>query len=346
MDILSRTDKIKKLLPDLPKFRFQQIDRALFNRNYNGWKAVTVLSKLMREKLENEVPWISASPITILESKKHDTFKAVLQASDKQKYETVLMKNARNEWTLCVSSQIGCAMKCVFCATGTMGLKRSLIADEIVDQYRFWNSFLRTRPDCAQRISNMVFMGMGEPMANYDAVCSAIQTLIHNTDLGPTRITVSTVGILPQLERLLTDPKWPNARIAISLHSPYEARRKEIVPTTVPNFHEKLVNWANRYHASLGSKRRHITFEYTLIANENDSEELANALGKYIQKTGSSKINIIPYNPVPGKPYAATDQTRIERFKKIIRTYNIIVTQRKTMGDDIAAACGQLVYKQ
>jgi adenine C2-methylase RlmN of 23S rRNA A2503 and tRNA A37 len=161
----------------------------------------------MRETLDACIPWLSLSLAHLLESVKKDTYKAIVELGDGKRVETVLMQNARGQWTVCVSSQVGCAMACTFCATGTMGFTRNLIADEIVDQVRFWNSFLAGRPEPEERISNIVFMGMGEPLANYENVKETIRQLLLHTDLGPTHITVSTVGLLPMLRKLLKDPE-------------------------------------------------------------------------------------------------------------------------------------------
>jgi 23S rRNA (adenine2503-C2)-methyltransferase len=265
-----------------------------------------------------------------------------LQTADGKKFESVLMANRKEQWTICVSSQIGCAMRCTFCATGTMGLKRSMTADEIMDQYRFWTQFLAKKPELPQRISNIVFMGMGEPLANYDQVKETIQTWIDYTDLGPTKIMVSTVGILAQMKKLLTDPTWPGAQIAISLHSANQLKREEIVPTTIPNFLKELAYWSHEYERLLGNRNHKLTVEYTLISGVNDTPELAKELATYINKTAIHKVNVIPYNPVQGKPFNRAERERIDRFKDILRRYDVNVTERKTMGDDIAAACGQL----
>jgi len=338
---LTRTQRLKSLFPDAPAFRIRQAEAALFT-DATGWENVTVFPKAMRETLEREVPWISVRQVRLLESNDGDTFKVVLKTEDDLLFETVLMANARDQWTVCVSSQVGCAMRCVFCATGAMGLKRSLTADEIVDQLRFWRLFLAGRPALAQRISNVVFMGMGEPLANVESVKSAIRTWIDCTDIGPTHITVSTVGVIPALEKILTDPDWPSVRIAISLHSAVQDEREKIVPSTVPQFIDKLAEWCHRYRQVLGNRRHHLTFEYTLIAGVNDGEDQAEILGRYLEKCGSPKLNVIPLNPVSGKNFLASQQDRIDRFKAAILRHGIDVMQRRTMGNDIAAACGQL----
>lgn len=337
-----REDKIKELFPDIPKYRFEQIKKALFDDAISSWEQVTSLPAAMRATLTEQIPWVSFSLNQMYESARHDTFKAVLKTIDEKNFESVLMANKRGQWTICVSSQIGCAMRCTFCATGTMGLKRSMHSDEITDQYRFWKHFLKTKPDLPQRISNIVFMGMGEPLANYENVKTTIHTWIKYTDLGPTKIMVSTVGILTQMTKLLTDPEWPPVRIAISLHSANQKKREEIVLSTVPDFIKLLAEWSHKYEQTLGNRNHKLTFEYTLISGVNDTPELAKELAGYIVKTSVKKINVIPYNPVQGKAFTRADKERIDAFKEILREHGIDVTQRKTMGDDINAACGQL----
>lgn len=339
---IGRTQKITELFPKIPKFRFDQIYKAFFDTSVSGWEQVSTLPADMRVKLSQEISWMSISLVNMYESKRCDTFKAVLVTADNKRFESVLMANKKGQWTICVSSQIGCAMRCSFCATGTMGLTRSMGSDEIMDQYRFWQRFLITKPDLPQRISNVVFMGMGEPMANYENVKEAIHTWMKYTDLGPTKITVSTVGILSQMQKLLADPDWPPVRIAISLHSANQQKREEIVPSTIPNFIKDLARWSHEYQTMLGNRTHPLTFEYTLISGVNDSPQLARELAQYIVKTAVQKINIIPLNAVQGKLFTRSAQERVDNFKQILRDCNIDVTERKTMGDDIDAACGQL----
>ena len=338
----NRHDRFLELFPKEPSFRLKQIEKAYFTETMRGWDDVTTLSKNMREVLQKEIPWISCTAVTTLSSQSGDTHKVVLSGFDGQLYESVLMRNKRDQWTICVSSQIGCAMGCTFCATGTMGLKRSLSSDEIADQYRFWKGFLAEKPELPQRISNVVFMGMGEPLVNVENVKKAIHTWLDHTDMGPTRITVSTVGVLPVLEDILTDEDWPPVRIAISLHSPEEESRRKIVPTTAPKFHERLAKWTHDYEEVHGNRRHHVTFEYTLIAGVNDNADEAKRLVNFVKKTAAVKVNVIPLNLVEGKDFTASTHEGIEIFKKVLLNAGIDVTQRKTMGSDIAAACGQL----
>lgn len=341
---IDRKTQIESLLSDLPQYRFRQIEQALFDVNVIDWNSVTTLSKNMRKTLE-PVPWMSIQVIELFESNKKDTYKGVFSTVDNKRFESVLMANKRGQWTICVSSQIGCAMRCSFCATGAMGLKRSMHSDEISDQYRFWNTFLKQHPLLPQRISNIVFMGMGEPLANYENVKKAIHTWLHYTDLGPTSIMVSTVGILTQMQKVLTDSDWPPVRIAISLHSANQTKREEIVPTTIPDFLKKLAAWSHDYAKILGNRTHKLTFEYTLISHVNDTPELARELASYIIKTAVSKVNVIPYNPVKGKSFTRAERERIDAFKQVLREHGVNVTERKTMGDDINAACGQLALE-
>ncbi len=341
MSIITYEGQFKRLFGDIPKYRLKQIYTAQFGGDCDSWQSISTLPQTMRDKL-GDILWISVRAITIQESANKDTYKAVLEGYDDKKFETVLMRNKKEQWSICVSSQVGCAMKCTFCATGDMGLKRSLTEDEIADQYRFWFEFLCKNNLPNPRISNVVFMGMGEPMANYDNVKIAIHRWLDYTDLGPTKITVSTVGVLSQMRRLLDDPDWPIVKIAISLHSADQTRREEIVPTTPPDFLKKIIDWSHEYNNKLGNRSHHITYEYTLLAGVNDSLEDAKLLGSFVRKTAFSKVNVIPYNPVKGKLFSRTDIERKTIFKDTLRLMGINVTERKTMGDDIDAACGQL----
>ena len=299
----------------------------------------------MREQFAT-IPWMSTVPETIQVSSNGDTHKALLQVDGGKQIESVLMQNRRNAWTICVSSQVGCAMRCGFCATGKMGLTRSLIADEIVDQYRFWMSYIPSIPHSlnspAPRISNIVFMGMGEPLANYEEVRTAINTLLKYTDLGATRITVSTVGILPRLEQILTDRDWPHVRLAVSLHSAIEETRKKIVPTSYDEFLPKLSDWAKRYLHQFGNRRHHLTFEYVMLKGVNDTPAHAKALATFVNRIGRIKVNLIPYN-LTGVEFERSTDSTIDQFLQTLHTNHLIATTRRTMGDDIAAACGQLI---
>ena len=341
---MNRKEQFNQLFPNTPAFRWKQIEQAFFVSSISGWDGVTSLSKEMREKLK-DLPWMSVSANTVMVSKKKDTHKALLNLADGQIVESVLMENVRGEWTICVSSQVGCAMRCGFCATGKMGLKRSLTSDEIIDQYRFWQTYLDGRViegSDAKRISNVVFMGMGEPLANYEGVKETLNVWLAHTDLGKTRITVSTVGVLPRLEQILTDKNWPHVRLAISLHSAVAETRKQIVPTSYDDFLPKLADWARRYLTALGNRRHHLTFEYVMLKGVNDTIEQAQALAAFVRSIGDVRCNLIPYN-LTDCEFERSEDNQISRFLAVLGQAGVTAMKRKTMGDDIAAACGQLI---
>lgn len=348
--IKTRHELFQELFPNEKSFRWKQIEENLFKPGKLGWHDITNLSLPMREALTINVRWLSYIGEQIMRSAKGDTHKALLELEDGQKVETVLMENKRGDWTICVSSQVGCAMACTFCATGKMGLLRSLTEDEIMDQYRFWQNFIHTELQGDQRISNVVFMGMGEPLANYENVKKTIHTWLKYTDLGPTHITVSTVGVLPVLEKILVDPEWPDTRLAISLHSADPITRKEIVPSSFDGFIPKLKDWIKRYQVVHGNRRHHLTFEYVMLKNINDTDRHAEVLAELVRELTVGrrhgeeplKVNMIPYNFTDIGMERST-RAQLDRFKEILERRGVPVTMRKTMGDDIAAACGQLI---
>lgn len=347
MKFTTRQEIFQQLFPDAPAYRWRQIEREFFAtpRSQKTWPELLTLPQVMRATLAAQVPWVSYAQSEVFSSQKKDTYKAILTLADDARVETVLMANARDHWTICVSSQVGCAMACTFCATGKMGFTRNLTSDEILDQYRFWSGFLSDHKDLPSRISNIVFMGMGEPMANYDNVKRTIQTWLRYTDLGRTRITVSTVGFLPRLEKLIEDPDWPHVRLAVSLHSADSVTRKEIVPTSYDDFLGRLRSWAQAYLKKYGQGRHHLTFEYVMLSDVNDTDMHAKKLARFVNQIGKVRVNLIPYNFTDGK-FAKSREAQIVAFKQILEDAGVTVTVRKTMGDDIAAACGQLITKK
>ncbi|MDD5251106.1 MAG: 23S rRNA (adenine(2503)-C(2))-methyltransferase RlmN [Patescibacteria group bacterium] len=368
-----RHEIFQALFPEAPAYRWRQAEEALFRPGATGWSDATSLPREMQTTLAEKMPWISVAPDKILSNANGDTHKAALRLADGAIIETVLMRNRRGQWTICTSNQVGCAMRCAFCATGRLGFTRNLTADEIVDQYRFWNTWLsassfspeRTLSERSEskgesrgsrdtkneddvsastRISNLVLMGMGEPLANYDNVKAALKTLLKQTDLGATRVTVSTVGLLPGLEKLLDDPDWPPVRLAISLHSADQAVREGIMPTTIPDYLPKLGDWVRRYLKKHGNRRHHLTFEYVMLANVNDEPRHAAQLAGFANAAGHVKINLIPYNYTDSQFSGSADEV-IADFQNFLEQKGVTVTVRRSMGQDIAAACGQLANK-
>ncbi len=331
-----RENSILENISNLPAFRLKQIQSALFDTKNSTWNDVSTLPKEMRKKMEENISWISLKPVLISESDSHDSKKALLRTVDDFTIESVLIKNSRGHWSACVSVQVGCAMNCAFCATGDMGLKRSLTSDEIVDQLRFWQKNIESD----ERITNIVYMGMGEPLANYVEVRESLNMILDNTEIGPTRITVSTVGILPRLWQLLEDPLWPNVKIAISLHSANQETRKEIMPSTAPDFLKDLKDWCDAYLKKFGNRRHHITFEYLLLKDVNDSIQDAKKLAEYVKKIKHIKINLIAYNQT--ESFDTPSQSTVNKFLEILKNRGIDATRRKSLGGSIKAACGQL----
>ena len=335
----------ERLFTHVPPFRLRQVDQALFVVNVRSFQDMTSLPTLWRDAMSTESVFVSYRSARVWSSQKQDTFKALLTLADGKNIETVLMRNARGAFTVCVSTQIGCAMACTFCATGKMGFSRNLSSDEIVDQVRHWMYFLADHPDVSARISNIVYMGMGEPLANYDAVKCSLQTILKYTDIGPTHITVSTVGLVPMLEQLLDDPLWPPVRLAVSLHSADPKTRKEIMPTSYDDFLEKLAGWTSRYFMKFDSKRRHLTFEYIMLSGINDSPHHAEMLIRFTRRIGKVRVNLIPYN-YTSATFRKSTGSDIDTFQSRLESAGVDVTRRRTMGDDIAAACGQLANQE
>lgn len=320
-------------LGDEPSFRIRQIKEALFNPKIKNWENISVLPKNLKERLKNNTPWLFVA-LKDLKVSKDGSEKAVLELKDNNSIETVLMKNARGEWTVCVSTQVGCPIGCSFCSTGKMGFKRNLTKEEIIDQFRFWMS-----QDL--RITNVVFMGMGEPFLNYENVRDATKDFIEYALIGQNHIVISTIGILDSLNFLLEDPLWPNVRIAISLHSAKGDTRKRLIPFHKENFYDELVKWARIYQKKLASNNRYLSFEYVLLKGVNDSYEEARELVKFLSRMGKAKVNLIPYNKSIGD-FMPAGRKREEEFQEKIKSAGFTCTIRKSYGDDISGACGQL----
>lgn len=336
-------EKFEKLFPNAPKYRAKQMESAAFHPGWISWNDASVFPKIMREVMEKNMPWISHKKSKVLESAQGDTYKALLELNDGDKIETVLMANAKGTWTICVSSQVGCPMGCLFCATGKMGLKRNLLPDEIIDQYRFWNYFIQKKK-LPSSITNIVFMGMGEPLLNYKNVKEAINAILQNTEIGQTHITVSTIGIQVALDMILEDKEWPNVLIAISLHSADIAIRKKIVPSSTENSIDAIAKWSKQYLKKFGNRSHYLTFEYIMLKGVNDSLLDAKKLAKLVTTTGDIKVNLIPYNSIDSE-FETTPDDAIEQFVEYLKKHRVTATVRRSKGQDIMAACGQLATR-
>lgn len=340
----TRARQFERLFSDEPSFRLRQAEEASYSGRFGSWDEVSNLPKTLRDRLSAEVPWNTLSEISVLASGRGDSWKAALRTGDGLVVETVLMRNARGHLTVCVSTQVGCAMNCAFCATGRMGLSRDLSSDEIVDQVRFFRTYVG-KNGIDGEITNVVLMGMGEPLSNYESVRDALRVLTGPMGIGLTRITVSTVGLLPGLRRLLSDPEWPRVRLAISLHSADEERRRKIMPSTAPGFIDELARWSDGYARAFPEKRRHLTLEYLLLAGVNDSDDDLRKLTTLARRMGRVRVNLIPYNATDGG-FSGSGKETTERFRSALDRAGVTVTVRKSLGGDIAAACGQLAGKR
>jgi len=280
-------------------------------------------------------------PTTRLETHSSDGFtrKFLLSLADGQTIETVLM-GFTGRATACVSTQVGCAMGCVFCATGQMGFTRHLTAGEIVGQVLFINRLLTAtnHQPPTTNLRNIVLMGMGEPLHNYEATMTAVDILTHPKGLAiaPRHITLSTVGVVPGIIRLADEGR--QIRLAVSLHGATDAERQALVPPAHRWPLAELLN-ACRYYTQ--KRKRHIFFEWTLIENTNDSPDQAHALGQLLQ-TIPAHVNLIPLNPTPGYDGLPTARPSVKQFQAILNQYGIPSTVRQRRGIDIAAGCGQL----
>lgn len=353
----TRREKFSELFPDEPKFRWKQIELALFQEKNHSWNDATSLPAAMREVLAKEIPWISLTRVTETGEADGTVRKVLLEAEDGSRIESVLMQNKTGKYSVCVSTQVGCAMGCAFCSTGKLGLKRNLSADEIVDQLRYWqlsqNPVLIPGPNGdidddlqatsykLQAVTNIVLMGMGEPMNNYENVREALNAILKNSGIGPTHITVSSAGVLPRLQKILEDKEWPPVCMAISLHSADPIIRKKIMPSSGPNFLPELAEWAEAYLKLFGNRSHYLTFEYIMLDSVNDSAEDAKKLAAYTKPLGRAKINLIPYNDAAGA-FKPSSPEKIQAFMNILLAAEVDVTRRQSLGGAIKAACGQL----
>jgi len=317
------------------RFHARQIFRWLYRRGVTDPAAMTDLSRELRATLAEQFTLTTPAPAH-REKSVDGTEKFLLRLADGRHIESVFIPDTPS-MTFCVSTQVGCAMACAFCLTGKMGLVRHLTAGEIVGQVRVLADALEMR----DATFNIVLMGMGEPLHNYDETMKALHILTdeHGFAMSPRRITLSTVGLLPALERLAKEPVMPN--LAISLHAPTDLQRGTLVPINQKYGVADIIEACKRFPVR---KRSRITFEYVLLAGVNDSPQDARALAKLVAGV-KSKVNLIPLNAAPGIPFERPSDAAIDRFAKSLADRGIVVSVRKSRGRDIRAACGQLIVE-
>ncbi len=321
-----------------PAFRARQLIEWVYKKFTLSFSEMTNLSKDFRSQLVQEFSFPSLSCVHEQISDDSETIKYLFQLPDGSRIEAVLIMNDEKR-TLCVSSQVGCNARCAFCASGKKGLKRHLETGEIIEQVLYVERILHTR---GEKLTNIVFMGMGEPLDNYSAVSEALHILTSPFMFGLSkrRITVSTVGVVEGIYRLAEEGLGVN--LVLSLHAPTQHIRKKIIPYARKHELQDVMR-AMRTYAE--KTKRDVTYEYILIDGINDEVEHARALA-HLVKGEQCTINLIPYNPVPGLKIKRPSGQRIAAFKEALKEAEVRHTQRYTKGKDIAAACGQLALQE
>jgi len=321
-----------------PSYRADQITHWLYQKRVNSFAEMTDLPQALRMQLADNFSFDNIDTLRVLGSK-DTTQKFLFRLRDGNLIESVLIPaspalygSPSDRRTICISTQVGCAYGCKFCASGLDGWKRNLRADEIVNQ------IMMVEEASGERIDNIVFMGMGEPLANYDNLMRAIQIINApwGIGIGARHITISTSGLVPQIRQLAEQPL--QIRLAVSLHGASDDVRSRIMPINRKYNLSALVD-ACRYFTS--RKKQRITFEFILIAQVNDSDEQARQLAKHA-RTLEAKVNLIPYNKVEGLDWTQPSSDRQKKFLAVLRAADVRATLRREKGDDIAAACGQL----
>lgn len=327
--------KIKKYLKDKPDYRVQQVKKWIFQDLITSWDKATSLPLKLREELAKNFSLKIKAQTFVSKNKK--TIKALFSLKDDLKIESVLMRYKERN-TICVSSQVGCPLNCSFCATGQLGFKRNLTISEIINQVLFFARLLKEKND---KVTNIVFMGMGEAFLNYDNVIQAINILNDEDgfNLGIRSFSISTAGIIPGIKKLIKEEKQIN--LAVSLNAPNNDLRSKLMPINKKYPLEELLKVIDEYTQKT---RRRVMFEYIMIEGVNDQEKHAKQLGK-IAKNRLCLVNLIPYNST-NTNFQRSTKEQIEKFRKILEARGVIVTKRYSFGSNISAACGQLAGKK
>lgn len=316
-----------------PKYRAGQIRKWIVESPEAGFEGMSDLPKTLRSELAEAFTLWTMNEVARQESE-DGTEKLLLELHDGDRVECVLLRDDRGHRTVCISTQVGCAMGCVFCASGLDGMRRNLTSGEILEQVLRLKTLL---PD-GERLSHVVVMGMGEPLANLDSLLQALQVVTSADGLGISarRVTISTVGLPPAIRRLAES--GVQYHLAVSLHAPNDQLRTKIVPTNRKVGIASILEATDAYFNTTG---RRVTFEYVLLADVNDSDQHARQLAGLL-KGRPSLVNLIPYNPVSDLPYQTPSPERTARFVEILESAGLAVKTRYRKGDRIDAACGQL----
>lgn len=319
-------------------FRADQLMKWIYHFGEDNFDNMTNINKVLREKLKR-VAEIKAPEVAVEQRSSDGTIKWAMWVGDQQ-IETVYIPED-DRATLCVSSQVGCALACTFCSTAQQGFNRNLSVSEIIGQVWRASKIIGNFGVTGIRpITNVVMMGMGEPLLNMNNVIPAMEIMLDDFAYGLSkrRVTLSTSGVVPALDKMR---EMIDVALAISLHAPNDELRNELIPLNKKYNIAMLIESINKYLAVSNANHGKVTIEYVMLNQVNDSVEHAHQLAEVLKNT-PSKINLIPWNPFPEAPYAKSSNTRIDRFQKTLMEYGFTVTVRKTRGDDIDAACGQL----
>jgi 23S rRNA (adenine2503-C2)-methyltransferase len=327
-----------------PPYRAGQVLKAVLQKGADSYRQITTLPQALRAEIERTLPILSLREENTQVSRDGRTHKAVLALPDGLRIETVLLNPKPGHWSCCISSQVGCALKCSFCATGLMGLRRNLTSEEIADQVLYWRRYLTARR-MPHRLENVVYMGMGEPFENTEAVFRSIRWLTDPAlyGFGQRHIAVSTAGIAPGIEAF--GREFRQASLALSLHAATDELRSRLVPLNRAFPLARLAEALNRYFEH--SKQK-VFIEYTLLKGENDQEEHARKLADYlktIEKPELLHVNLIVFNPTR-TAHAPAESDAARRFKECLRDRGIHATIRKNLGQDVEGACGQLIVRE
>ncbi|MEY4763029.1 MAG: hypothetical protein RLZZ200_2885 [Pseudomonadota bacterium] len=320
-------------------FRARQLFNWLYKRGVTDFDAMTDLAKAFREQLKAEA-CVTLPEVVTRQDSADGTVKWMLRADNAQGFEMVYIPDT-DRATLCISSQVGCAMDCSFCSTAQQGFNRNLTAAEIVGQVFLAQKELGFQAGDDRMISNIVLMGMGEPLANFRNVVPATRILLDDLgfDFSRRRLTLSTSGLVPQMYKLAEES---NVALAVSLHAPDDELRSQLVPINKRHNIAELLEAC--WHYIDEQNGRSVTFEYVMLDGVNDSPAQARALARLL-KGHPAKVNLIPFNPFPGSPYRRSSPAAIKAFLDQVLKGGVMATIRRTRGDDIDAACGQLVGK-
>ena len=324
---------IEKILEKEPKYRLKQANQAIYIDLINNWDKATIFPNGLREKLNKEYPLeIKAK---LLEEKDGKSAKALIYLEDELKVEAVLMKHGERN-TVCISSQVGCPMGCTFCATGNSGFERNLTWEEIIIQALYFARYLKKT---GEKIDNIVFMGMGEPLLNYGEVIKAVNQLNNpnSFNIGSRRISISTCGIPEGIRKLVQEGKQIN--LALSLHAPNDVLRSQLMPINTNYPIDKVLGALREY---IKVTNRKVMVEYVMLRDVNDSQDMARELARLLKSKLKKLyfVNLISYNKT-GK-FEPSSEKQVGKFKKVLEDLNVTVTERYRLGRNIKGACGQL----